>query len=54
VGGEAVSPVGGHDFDITAQPKCAYILWISLTLNLTRGYGTFLGPFQDHIAFCKG
>ena len=54
VGGEAVSPLGGHDFDITAQPKCAYILWISLTLNLTRGYGTFLSPFQDHIAFCKG
>jgi hypothetical protein len=54
VGGEALSPVGGHDFNITAQPNCAYILWLEVTLNLTYGYGAFLPPFYDHIAFCKG
>jgi hypothetical protein len=54
VGGEAVSPAGGHDFNFAAQPKCAYILWLDVTLNLTRGYGAFLGTFQDHVAFCKG
>jgi hypothetical protein len=52
--GEAVSPAGGHDFDITAQPSCAYILWLKVTLNLTYGYGPFLGAFYDHVAFCKG
>jgi hypothetical protein len=54
VAGEAVSPAGGHDFDITPQPSCAYILWLSVTLNLTYGYGPFLPAFTDHIAFCKG
>lgn len=54
VGGESVSPAGGHDFDITAQPNCAYILWLTVTLNLTYGYGAFLPAFHDHIAFCKG
>jgi hypothetical protein len=54
IGGEAVSPVGGHDFDITVQPSCAYILWLKVTLNLTYGYGPFLGDLHDHVAFCKG
>jgi hypothetical protein len=54
VAGEAVSPAGGHDFDITPQPSCAYILWLKVTLNLTYGYGPFLGDFYDHVAFCKG
>jgi hypothetical protein len=54
VAGEAVSPLGGADFDITAQPKCAYILWLTVTLNLTSGYGASLGAFYDHVAFCKG
>jgi hypothetical protein len=53
--GEAVSPGGGFDFNITAQPICAYILWLQVTLNLTRGYG-LIGDatIWDHIAFCKG
>lgn len=54
VGGQAISPPGGADFDISGSPKCAYIMWLSITLNLTRGLGTFLPPFQDHVAFCKG
>jgi hypothetical protein len=54
VGGESISPPGGHDFNISVQPNCAYILWLTVTLNLTYGYGAFLPPFQDHIAFCKG
>ena len=54
VGGEAISPIGGHDFNITAQPNCAYILWLKVTLNLTYGYGPFLPDFYDHVAFCKG
>jgi hypothetical protein len=54
VDGEADSPLGGQDFDLTANKDCAYILWIQLTLNLTRGYGPFLSPFYDHVAFCKG
>jgi hypothetical protein len=53
VGGEAVSPLGGHDFDVTAQPPCAYILWLRVTLNLTYGWGRFLPDSYDHIAFCK-
>lgn len=52
--GEAVSPPGGLDFDLSPNPDCAYILWIELSLRLTRGYGTFLGNFYDHVAFCKG
>ncbi len=52
--GEADSPAGGQDFNLTANKDCAYILWIQLTLNLTRGYGTFLSGFYDHVAFCKG
>jgi hypothetical protein len=54
VNGQAASGAGGHDFDITGAPKCAYIMWLSITLNLTYGYGPFLPPFQDHVAFCKG
>jgi hypothetical protein len=54
VGGQAVSPAGGYDFDITAQPNCAYILWLQLTLNLTSGYGRLPGNPNDHVAFCKG
>jgi hypothetical protein len=52
--GEAVSPAFGQDFDLTANKDCAYILWLKVTLNLTKGSGAFLGPFTDHIAFCKG
>lgn len=51
--GEAVSPVGGHDFNITTLKPCAYILWLEATLRLTNGIVTLYGVFQDHIAFCK-
>ena len=54
VAGEAVSLAGGHDFNITAQPNCAYILWLKASLNLTHGYGQISSPSEDHIAFCKG
>ena len=54
VAGEAVSPAVGHDFNITAQPNCAYILWLKVSLNLTHGYGAISSPSEDHIAFCKG
>jgi hypothetical protein len=52
--GEADSPPLGQDFDLTLNKDCAYILWISVALRLTAGYGAFLGAFSDHIAFCKG
>ncbi len=52
--GEAISPPGGHDFDITAQANCAYILWLSVSLNLTSGYGLIPANYTDHVAFCKG
>jgi len=51
--GQAVSPAGGQDFDLTGKPDCAYILSLNVTLNLTWGYGAFLGTIEDHLAFCK-
>ena len=54
VAGEAVSLAGGHDFNFTAQPSCAYILWLSVSLNLTHGEGPIPSHLQDHVAFCKG
>lgn len=54
-GGEAVSPAGGHLFDISALQPCAYILWLEATLNLTSGWGRIADATAwDHIAFCKG
>jgi len=50
--GQAVSPVGGQDFDISKLGPCAYIVWISATLRLTVGYGAVYGTFYDHLAFC--
>jgi len=52
--GEAVSPPGGHLFDLSANPPCAYILWLRVWLRLTNGY-TLVPPtpIYDHIAFCK-
>ena len=50
--GQAVSPAGGQDFDISTLQPCAYILWITTTLNLTEGYGKLPGEYDDHIAFC--
>ena len=50
--GMANSPAGGHEFDITTLKPCAYILWVSTTLNLTTGFGKLPGEFDDLIAFC--
>jgi hypothetical protein len=50
--GQAVSPAGGQDFDISKLGPCAYIVWISATLRLTVGYGVLYGTFYDHIGFC--
>jgi hypothetical protein len=53
-GGEAASGAAGHDFNITALPPCAYILWLQATAQLTSGYGLISGAtIWDHIAFCK-
>lgn len=53
-GGQAASGPAGYDFDISALPPCAYILWLSATVRLTSGYG-LIGDatISDHIAFCK-
>ena len=54
-GGQATSPPGGHFFNITALQPCAYILWLSATVNLTEGWGQIPDATDsDHIAFCKG
>jgi hypothetical protein len=53
VGGEAVSQPGGDLVDISLLAKCAYILWLSVPLRLTGGYGWLGLVVQDHIAFCK-
>jgi hypothetical protein len=54
VGGEAVSPAGGHAFPFVTPSPCAYILWLQVTLNLTSGYGLISDATNwDHIAFCK-
>lgn len=50
--GQAVSPAGGQDFDISTLKPCAYVLWIKTTLNLTEGFGKLGGEFDDLIAFC--
>ena len=52
VDGQALSPAGGEVFDITGLQPCAYILWLTATLNLTHGYGQIGGTLSDHIAFC--
>jgi hypothetical protein len=51
--GEADSPIGGQAFNISGLKPCAYILWLTATLNLTDGYVQVYGTFNDHIAFCK-
>jgi len=51
--GEAVSPGGGQDFNITGLNPCAYIVWLEATLKLTVGNGPVYGTFSDQIAFCK-
>ncbi len=50
--GQAISPAGGEAFTITGLSPCAYILWLTATLNLTTGYGAIGGTYSDHIAFC--
>jgi hypothetical protein len=54
-GGQATSPAGGKVYNITALQPCAYILWLSATVNLTQGWGLIPDATDtDHIAFCKG
>jgi hypothetical protein len=50
--GQTISPAGGQLFDISGLKPCAYILWLTATLNLTSGYGMLTGDYEDHIAFC--
>ena len=50
--GEADSPGGGQLIDISGLKPCAYILWLTATLDLTDGYVQKFGTFDDHIAFC--
>jgi hypothetical protein len=46
--------VGTHIFDTTLMGPCAYIMWLSVHLRLTSGYGRISGShIYDHIAFCK-
>jgi hypothetical protein len=46
--------VGTHAFDTTLMDPCAYIMWLSVQLRLTSGYGRISGShITDHIAFCK-
>lgn len=52
---EAASGPVGHDFDLSALRPCAYILWMSATVNLTEGWGRIPDATEwDMIAFCKG
>lgn len=45
---------GNQVFNSTAYPKCAYIVWLKLSLRLTSGYGRIVASnLEDHIAFCK-
>ena len=55
VSGESASGPAGHDFNISTLKPCAYILWMSAIVNLTRGDGLISDPTDwDVIAFCKG
>ncbi len=51
--GESDSGGGGKAISIAGLKPCAYILWLTATLNLTNGYIQVFGTFDDHIAFCK-
>lgn len=45
---------GTHVFDTSMLGPCAYIMWLSVTLRLTSGYGRISAAYlTDHIAFCK-
>jgi hypothetical protein len=52
VANEAASGPAGHLYDISAMAPCAYVLWLTVSLRLTSGYGQLPGE-TDHIAFCK-
>jgi hypothetical protein len=53
VAGEADSGGAGHNFNISGLKPCAYVLWLTASVNLTRGWG-LIGDAtdQDFIAFC--
>ena len=50
----AVSGAVGHDFDLSTLKPCAYVLWMSATVNLTQGWGLISDATDwDMMAFCK-
>jgi hypothetical protein len=45
---------GAQAFITSGYPKCAFIVWLKLSLRLTSGAGRVSGSYiEDHIAFCK-
>ncbi len=51
--GEACSVPGGQHFDISMLDPCAYVIWLRLAMNLTRGWNRIPDyRIWDHIAFC--
>jgi hypothetical protein len=45
---------GAQAFVTSGYPKCAFIVWLKLSLRLTSGYGRVAhSSLEDHIAFCK-
>lgn len=49
------SGAAGRPFDMTGLTPCAYIIWLSASLNLTSGLaccGSIGSPFPDYIPFC--
>ena len=44
-----------HCFDFSANPNCAYVVWLGATLDLTSGYARIdYAEVGDHVGFCKG
>jgi hypothetical protein len=53
--GSATSGTGGVVVDTSMLHPCAYVMWISATLNITNGSGRPQSAFlSDYIAFCVG
>ncbi len=49
---DVASGPGGHAFNISGLPSCAYILHLETTLNLTYGDGPIGYVNEDLMAFC--
>lgn len=46
--------VNNFIFNTSTLNPCAYVVWLSVNLRLTSGYGRIPGShITDHIAFCK-